>query len=78
MDYLRDYPDCADCMIETEKLKVFAEVREYLDALRAGKDLFAEKPFGIDLAAARRIRAEAARLVASRMRLTPVRGTRTL
>jgi predicted dehydrogenase len=34
----------------------------YLDALRAGKDLLAEKPFGIDLAAARRIRAEAARL----------------
>ena len=27
----------------------------YLDVLRAGKDLFAEKPFGIDLAAARRI-----------------------
>jgi predicted dehydrogenase len=34
----------------------------YLDALRAGKDLLAEKPFGIDLAAARRIRDEAARL----------------
>ena len=34
----------------------------YLDALRAGKDLFAEKPFGLDLAAARRIRDEAARL----------------
>jgi predicted dehydrogenase len=34
----------------------------YVDALRAGKDLFAEKPFGIDLAAARRIRAEAQRL----------------
>ena len=28
----------------------------YLDVLRAGKDLFAEKPFGIDLSAARRIR----------------------
>ena len=28
----------------------------YLDVLRAGKDLFAEKPFGIDLAVARRIR----------------------
>jgi predicted dehydrogenase len=28
----------------------------YLDVLRAGKDLLAEKPFGIDLAAARRIR----------------------
>jgi predicted dehydrogenase len=27
----------------------------YVDCLRAGKDLFAEKPFGIDLAAARRI-----------------------
>ncbi|MFA6287264.1 MAG: Gfo/Idh/MocA family oxidoreductase [Opitutaceae bacterium] len=34
----------------------------YLDALRAGKDLLAEKPFGIDLASARRIRDEAARL----------------
>ena len=34
----------------------------YVDALRAGKDLFAEKPFGIDLAAARRIRDEALRL----------------
>ena len=31
----------------------------YLDVLRAGKDLFAEKPFGVDLAAARRIRDEA-------------------
>ncbi len=28
----------------------------YLDVLRAGKDLLAEKPFGIDLAAARRVR----------------------
>ena len=34
----------------------------YLEVLRAGKDLFAEKPFGIDLAAARRIRDEAAKL----------------
>jgi predicted dehydrogenase len=34
----------------------------YVDALRAGKDLLAEKPFGIDLASARRIRAEALRL----------------
>lgn len=34
----------------------------YLDVLQAGKDLLAEKPFGIDLAAARRIRDEAARL----------------
>jgi predicted dehydrogenase len=34
----------------------------YMDALRAGKDLLAEKPFGIDLAAACRVRAEAARL----------------
>ena len=33
----------------------------YLDVLRAGKDLLAEKPFGIDLAAARRIREEAKR-----------------
>jgi predicted dehydrogenase len=31
----------------------------YLDVLRAGKDLLAEKPFGIDLPAARRIAAEA-------------------
>lgn len=34
----------------------------YLDVLRAGKDLFAEKPFGIDLGAAERIRDEAERL----------------
>jgi len=34
----------------------------YLEVLRAGKDLLAEKPFGIDLASARRIRDEAARL----------------
>lgn len=34
----------------------------YLDVLRAGKDLFAEKPFGIDLPAARRIRDEGKRL----------------
>lgn len=34
----------------------------YLDVLRAGKDLLAEKPFGIDLASARRIREEAERL----------------
>jgi predicted dehydrogenase len=34
----------------------------YMDVLRAGKDLLAEKPFGIDLAAARRIKAEAERL----------------
>lgn len=34
----------------------------YLQVLRSGKDLFAEKPFGIDLASARRIRDEAARL----------------
>jgi len=34
----------------------------YIDVLRAGKDLLAEKPFGIDVGAARRIRAEAARL----------------
>lgn len=33
----------------------------YLDVLRAGKDLFAEKPFGIDLEAARSIAAEASR-----------------
>ena len=34
----------------------------YLDVLRAGKDLLAEKPFGIDLAAARRIRDEGVKL----------------
>lgn len=34
----------------------------YLDVLRAGKDLLAEKPFGIDEPSARRIRDEAARL----------------
>lgn len=36
--------------------------RIYLDVLRAGKDLLAEKPFGIDLAAAREIRDEANKL----------------
>ncbi|MBW3571287.1 MAG: Gfo/Idh/MocA family oxidoreductase [Gemmatimonadetes bacterium] len=36
--------------------------RIYLDVLRAGKDLLAEKPFGIDLRAAEAIRDEAARL----------------
>lgn len=34
----------------------------YRDVLRAGKDLLAEKPFGVDLAAARRIRDEAVKL----------------
>ena len=34
----------------------------YIETLQAGKDLLAEKPFGIDLAAARRIRDEAVRL----------------
>ncbi len=34
----------------------------YFDVLRAGKDLLAEKPFGIDLASARRICEEAQRL----------------
>lgn len=34
----------------------------YLHVLHSGKDLLAEKPFGIDLASARRIRDEAARL----------------
>lgn len=34
----------------------------YLDVLRAGKDLLAEKPFGIDLWAAERIRDEAQKL----------------
>lgn len=34
----------------------------YLQVLRAGKDLLAEKPFGIDLESARRIRDEARRL----------------
>ncbi len=34
----------------------------YLDVLRAGKDLFAEKPFGLDLESARRVRDEAKRL----------------
>lgn len=34
----------------------------YLDVLRAGKDLFAEKPFGIDARAARTIRDEAKHL----------------
>ncbi len=35
--------------------------RIYIDVLEAGKDLFAEKPFGIDLAAARNIQAAVGR-----------------
>lgn len=35
VDYLRDYSDCADCTSETEKLKIFADVQEYLDTLGA-------------------------------------------
>ena len=35
VDYLRDYSDCADFVSETEKLKVFADVQEYLDTFRA-------------------------------------------
>jgi predicted dehydrogenase len=34
----------------------------YLEVIRSGKDLLAEKPFGIDLASARRIRDEGAKL----------------
>ncbi len=36
VDYLRDYKDCADCMSETEKLKNFEDVRDYLDTLSNG------------------------------------------
>jgi predicted dehydrogenase len=36
--------------------------RIYFDVMRAGKDLLAEKPFGIDLESSRRIRDEARRL----------------
>ncbi len=40
----------------------FLHEKIYLDVLRAGKDLLAEKPFGVDLGAAQRIAAEAKKL----------------
>ena len=40
----------------------FLHEKIYLDVLRAGKDLLAEKPFGVDLGAAQRIAAEAQKL----------------
>ena len=42
----------------------------YLDVLRAGKHLFAEKPFGIDLPAAERIAAEARRRTGQLVRVS--------
>ena len=44
----------------------------YCDVLAAGKDLFAEKPFGIDLASARRIHAAANPLLVIVVRNRPV------
>jgi predicted dehydrogenase len=53
-----DYGDLlADDRVEVLYLAVPHHLHEalYLDAIRAGKDFLAEKPFGIDLAAAERI-----------------------
>ena len=44
--------------------------RVYIDVLRAGKHLFAEKPFGIDLPAAERIAAEARRRTGQLVRVS--------
>jgi predicted dehydrogenase len=61
-------PDHRDLLANPDIDVVYAAVPHhlheeiYLDVLRAGKDLFAEKPFGIDLAAARRVRDEAVAL----------------
>jgi predicted dehydrogenase len=56
-----DYRDLlADSTVDVVYIAVRHDLHEtmYVDAIRAGKDLLAEKPFGIDLAAARRIVAE--------------------
>jgi predicted dehydrogenase len=75
LDWFRQVPTVEHFLTDHRALLALAEVDVvyvavphhlheaiYLDVLRAGKDLFAEKPFGIDLAAARRIRDEAGRL----------------
>ncbi|HWA88317.1 MAG TPA: Gfo/Idh/MocA family oxidoreductase [Opitutus sp.] len=75
IDWFRQVPTVKHFLADHRQLLALAEVDVvyvavphhlheviYLDVLRAGKDLFAEKPFGIDLAAARRVRDAAARL----------------
>ncbi|HEU5079083.1 MAG TPA: Gfo/Idh/MocA family oxidoreductase [Opitutaceae bacterium] len=75
LDWFRQLPsvklltaDCHELLATKELDVVYVAVPHhlheaiYLDVLRAGKDLFAEKPFGIDLEAAKRIRDEAKRL----------------
>lgn len=75
LDWFRQVPSVRHVVTDHRALLAVAEVDAvyvavphhlhesiYLDVLRAGKDLFAEKPFGIDLAAAQRVRDEAARL----------------
>jgi len=58
--------DCHELLVSSDVDVVYVAVphdmheRIYLEVLKAGKDLFAEKPFGIDLKAARSI-AEAAK-----------------
>ncbi len=60
-------PDYRELLASVEVDVVYVAVphnlheRIYLDVLEAGKDLLAEKPFGIDLGAARRIRDAAAK-----------------
>ncbi|MDP0501833.1 MAG: Gfo/Idh/MocA family oxidoreductase [Verrucomicrobiota bacterium JB022] len=72
LDWFRQVPTVANFCTDHHQLLALDEVDVvyvavphhlheaiYLDVLRAGKDLLAEKPFGIDLAAAERIRDEA-------------------
>jgi predicted dehydrogenase len=49
---------CASDLVDVVYVAVPHHLHEslYLEVLKSGKDLFAEKPFGIDLAAARKIR----------------------
>jgi predicted dehydrogenase len=59
-----DYRDVlADPSVEVVYIAVRHDLHErlYIDAIEAGKDLLGEKPFGIDLAAASRIHAAAAK-----------------
>lgn len=70
LDWFADLPDAPRCLTDYHELLADAEVEVvyvavphhlheaiYLDVLAAGKDLLAEKPFGIDLPAARRLAA---------------------
>jgi len=75
LDWFRQVPTVKHCVTDHQALLALPDIDAvyvavphhlhesiYLDVLRAGKDLLAEKPFGIDLAAARRVRDEAKRL----------------